>query len=245
MKKNLQKLNATSPAPFSDDIIINYRDYLRIKGIALFPHYEKIVKDIPLGKVIGIDQGYGGMTWGDCLNGKHLKRIRRNLQYLEENPGYYLSDTEKSYLSFTKIGNEYFINTGKHRVVIARFLEHFNPHVFQNRSPLRNVEVNEYFLDYEYMSIQSSIKELEKNYSELCFILTYTDKANKACLTVSRTDSCGRSEIYTRSEASDCIMKLKNPNIFYKIISEKTHNLLNYKECLTSLKKSIEGWYSS
>lgn len=244
-RKNLQELNEKTPAQFSDDVILNYSDYLRLKGIALFPNYKKIVEDIPLGKVIGIDQGYGDMTWGDCLNGRHLKRIRRNLQELEDNPGYYLSDTEKSHLSFKKIGDEYFISTGKHRVVIARFFEHFNPHAFQNRSPLRNVEIYEYFLDYEFMGIQSLVKELEKDFPELHFSLTYTDKADEVCLTIVRTDSYNRSEKYTRSEVSDCIKQLKNPNIFHKLISEKTHNLLSYKKCFASLRKNFVTWYNS
>lgn len=245
LRTNLQELNDRTPAPFSNDIILNYSDYLKHKGFILFPNYKKLVEDIPLKKVIGIDQMYGDMKWGDCLNGKYLKRINRNLQELERSPEYYLSDIEKSGLSFKKIGDEYFINTGKHRVVIARFLEHFNSSVFQNRSPLRNAEIHEYSLDYEFMNIKSAVAELEKEYPELYFSLIYTDKADEGCLTIIRKNSHCSAEMYTRSEVPGCIEQLKNPNIFQKINSEKTHNVLSFKRCLSSLKKNFFAWYSS
>lgn len=245
LRTNLQELNEKTPAPFTNDVILNYSDYLRSKGITLFPNYQKIIEDVPLEKIIGIDQMYGDMKWGDCLDGRYLKRINRNLQELERNPDYYLSDIEKSGLSLKKIGDEYFINAGKHRVVIARFLEHFNPHAFQNLSPLRNVEIYEYFLDYEFMDIQSSVKEIEKDFPELHFSLTYTDKADEVCLTIVRTGSYNGSERYTRSEVPCCLEKLKNPSIVQKFRTEKTHNLLSFKQCLAVLKKNFVSWYNS
>lgn len=245
LKTQLRELNKITPAPFSNDVIFNYSDYLTSNGIMLLPKYRKKIEDIPLAKVIGIDQMYGDMKWGDCLDGLHLKRINRNLQELDSNPNYYLSDIEKTGLSLKKIGDEYFINTGKHRVVIARFLEHFNPHYFENISALRNIEVYEYFVDYDFMDIQASVAELEKEFPELDFSLTYTDKTDEGCLTIVRTGSYSRAALYTRSEIPDCIEKLRNPNIMHKFRCEKTHNLLSFKKCLAALKNNFASWFSS
>lgn len=172
---------------------------------------------------------YGDMTWGQCLNGKGLKRIESNLEHLERNPSYYLSESEKTGLSLKKIGDNYFISTGKHRVILARFLEHFNPDVFNSVSPLRNIDVYEYFLDTEFMDFQREISALEKAFPELYFNLTYGAKSDQICLTIHRINSNLGCENYTRTEIPSCIYKLKNKAV--------THQ---YK---ASIKATLVKWF--
>lgn len=95
------------------------------------------------------------------------------------------------------------------------------------------------------MGIQSSVKEIEKDFPELHFSLTYTDKADEVCLTIVRTDSYNGSERYTRSEVPCCLEKLKHPSIVQKFRTEKTHNLLSFKQCLAVLKNNFVSWYNS
>lgn len=229
LRTNLLELNNNSPAPFSNDVLVNYWDYIRRNEIVLFPHYTKAVADIPLKNVIGIDQMYGDMTWGQCLTGKGLKRIESNLEHLDRNPSYYLSATEKSGLSLKKIGDNYFISTGKHRVILARFLEHFNPDVFSSVSPLRNIDVYEYFVDTEFMDFQREISALKKAFPELYFSLTYSANNEQTCLTIHRINSSLGCENYTRSEIPGCIDRLKN--------KAATHQ---YK---ASLKAAVAKWF--
>lgn len=174
MKTDLQLLNEKFPAPFGDDIIQNYNEYIIENDIYLWSEEKQLVTDIPLDMVTGIDQGYGGKTWAQCLNGAWLDRLSTIMSDLKRKPYYYLRDCPKFDMDFIKVGDDYFIRQGKHRTVIARFLAHYNPEYFSDRSPLKNIPVREYFIDNKYPKIKAVLFEIEKLHPELHFNLERT-----------------------------------------------------------------------
>ncbi len=104
IRTNIQALNRENPAPFSDYIIHNYYTYLRKNCIYLNNDSKHYVRAIPLDQVIGIAQGYvDDSTWGQCLEGRWLKRLKRNLTELENNPQYYLSEVEQPVHPLSKL----------------------------------------------------------------------------------------------------------------------------------------------
>ncbi|MBF4374453.1 hypothetical protein [Vibrio anguillarum] len=232
---NIRELNNISPAPFSEELIICESDYVKDKGIYLYPDSEKIQGDVPLDRIIGHSQIYDEMKWGDCLQGRYLKRIDRCLQELQENPEYYLSCSEKSGLSFIKIENDYFIVSGKHRTVVARFLAHFNADTFREHTPLRNVTIHQKRVDYDFMSFSRKVEELKVIYPNLNFVMTYTSKNDANCLSVHSNRYHLPSGYYTRGELAECIHYFKNPSIKRKLESDKTHRFISFKNCFRSL----------
>lgn len=235
IRTDLRELNNVSPAPFSDDFIICQSDYLTEKGIYLYPGSETVQGSVPLDKVIGHSQIYGEMKWGDCLKGRYLKRIDRGLRELQERPEYYLSDVEKAGLSFTKIENDYFIVSGKHRTVVARFLEYHNAEVFRNRTPLSNVTIHHKRVDYDYMKLKLEVEELKEMYLNLEFIMSYTSQNSENCLSVHPKNYGLRSEFYTRGELASCIRTFKKPSFKRKLESERTHRLISFRDCFKTL----------
>ena len=186
MHTNIQELNIASPAPFSNDILINFTKFITDNDIHLKDETFDYRCDIPLNKIVGIDQMYGGGSWGSCLEGSWLKRLDRGLIELNDNPNYYLSDEPKEGLSFKKVGEYYFITGGKHRTIIARFLAHFNQDVFNGYSPLRNVMVTEHFVDEEFYHLRARIERLGDNFPQLTFkVEHYTDEDESGFLKVS------------------------------------------------------------
>ncbi len=117
---------------------------------------------VPLSAVVGTTHGdYAGYSWLELLPSDYrlyteedncnrtlsglegrLKRGWERLKELHSNPGYYLSRTPKDQLSFFKVGNDYFIEDGNHRVVLARFFLSLN--VLPEK--LQGVSVTEYLL---------------------------------------------------------------------------------------------------
>ena len=244
LKTDLQRLNQGSPAPFSDKIIHNFDEYLRERGIYLLPESQSLVMDIPLDKVIGIDQMYGGNTWGQCLSGYWLKRLERNLLELERNPDYYLCSNRKHDISFIKIGEDYFIKSGKHRTIIARFLAHFNQDTFKGLSPLRNASVTEYFIDKEYIQMKSELAKVETLYPELEFELRHTTSLEDSkFLYIRKIKGLHCGQCFTRSQFGAVLGDLHSPQLKNKLkadldgmFSERNvYKLISYSKCLKAL----------
>ena len=243
IKTNIQALNKQNPAPFSNDIIYNYDTYLRKNGIYLKDSSERYMSSIPLDQVVGIDQMYGDdSTWGQCLEGRWLKRLERGLIELENNPQYYLSDCELKNLSFLKIEDKYFISTGKHRTIIARFLAHFNPEVFSGRSPFELAKVTEYFVDTEYASFKKRFDAIADSYPSLTFELQHTTaEEDLRFLLVKEKGHYGKFEAFTRAQAYQVLEALESPSVKDKWYSGKTHyyssiySFIPYRTCFKAL----------
>jgi len=235
IRTNLKELNSLDPAPFSEELIVCESEYLQSKGIFLYPDFDTSVESVPLNKVIGHNQIYDEMKWGDCLNGHYLKRIDYRLDELSKNPNYYLSDKKKEGVSFRKIGDEYFIATGKHRCVIARFLEFYNPEVFESQSALANVTVYHYRIDHDFMSLKAGIDSLVDRYPTLMFNLNYTSNIDEYCLTIHTKNYVGIGQSYKRNELSSLITDFNNPSVLRKFSSDKNHRFIPFSECFKSL----------
>lgn len=239
LKTNLRELNALNPAIFANDLIICQSDYLDKTAIYLHPEYNKIQGNVPLDRVVGHSQMYDEMTWGDCLAGRYLKRIDSGLRWLEANPSYYLDSSPKEGVAFTKIGNDYFIITGKHRTVIARFLQYYNQNVFASASPLSNVSIFERTVDYQYMALIKEVDMLKELYPNLEFVMEYTHSNEELCLSVHPRRYGMPSGFFTRSELTDCISDFKKPSLMKKLNSSKTHQFVSYSDCLKSFFRTL------
>jgi hypothetical protein len=117
---------------------------------------------VPLSAVVGTTHGdYAGCSWLELLPTDYrlyseedyrnrtlsglqgrLKRGWERLKELHSNPDYYLSCTPKAHLSFCKVGKNYYIADGNHRVVLARFFLSLNGLT----EKLQGVNVTEYLL---------------------------------------------------------------------------------------------------
>lgn len=255
IRTNIQALNKQNPAPFSNDIIHNYGTYLRNNDIYLKDDREHYVASIPLDQVVGIEQMYGDdSTWGQCIEGRWLKRLKPRLIELEDNPQYYLSEVELPNLSFIKVGSKYFISTGKHRTIIARFLSYFNPEVFSKRSPFEFAKVTEYFIDTEYASFKRRFDAIADNYPSLIFKLQHTTAEDDLhFLLVRENRANGRSEVFTRAQAYQVLDALESPSIKEKwnsasaYYSSNIYSFIPYQTCFKAFSgtpranKSIEN----
>jgi len=122
--------------PFSDDVL----SYLDARSIDVG---DPQVGSVDLSKVVGTThRDYCGKTWGqlkpvpgtseaDFISNRDvafqgLKRAVGNIQSLERNPDYYVSDEEKDHWSFYQVGDEYYISSGNNRTVIGRLFLHLN-----------------------------------------------------------------------------------------------------------------------
>lgn len=243
IKTNIQELNEQTPAPFSDDIILNYGTYLKDNDIYLSGRSEQYLSSIPLDRVVGIAQMYGDdATWGQCLKGRWLKRLDRRLKELVDNPNYYLSKGEPEHLSFIKIGDKYFISEGKHRTIIARFFAHFNPELFSERSPFERATVIEYFIDTEYASIRKRLDALAVRYPSLRFELEHTTKQNvRSFLLIEEKHSYGRLEAFNRGQIYHVLDALENPSVSSKWKagrvghSSNIYSFIPYATCFKAL----------
>lgn len=87
----------------------------------------------------GLSKQYYDCTWKELLQGV-LMRVEKNIEALKLNPYYYFDITQKQGMLFFKHKDNYFINTGNNRTVIAKYFFHYN-----NMEPiLKNVYVTEY-----------------------------------------------------------------------------------------------------
>ena len=242
IETDLVRLNENDPAPFSGTIIHNYHTYLEANGVYLQNRVELKVESVPVELIVGIDQMYGDdARWGDCLNGTWLKRIKRNLNELYNNPNYYLDDTDKAGMSFIKIENQYFIQSGKHRTVIARFLAHFNPTLFED-SPLKSIPVTEYFIDHEFTEMKVRLLELAKRHPQLEFEVSHTtDNDDLGFLLISEVDHKGAYVSFCRNQYDAVIEGLTQPSLREKWRSQKewystsVYSFISYSQCFKHL----------
>ncbi len=110
---------------------------------------EKTWRDecgIDLSRVKGTnDPDCQGYTWLEFLH--RGKRMRRNLEELFSNPGYYFTDEKKlPSMSYLKIGDHFYVHhDGSHRTCIARFLFHLSG----SEEKFSGVEVTAMVVDFE------------------------------------------------------------------------------------------------
>lgn len=235
-------LNLREPAPFSNCVLENYNEYLTANHISLKRTSKTVHGDVPLDKIIGIDQMYGGISWGEFLKGNGLKRIRSNLDLLERSPEYYLSSKPKQ-LSFIRIDDKYFISEGKHRSIIARFFAHFNPSVMGVPPVIKTVTITEYIPDLEFMRIDQAVKDLEKRYPYLYFSLRYTDKEKDACLLITHRERFNvESFRCTRSNTWKAIKAFSNPTIWAKLKNQKPYHLIRFSDVFSRIKYYDADW---
>lgn len=242
IRTNLIDLNTQNPAPFSNDTILNYQSYLKRNDIHLTDKCKNYKASIPMDSIVGTSQPYGGdATWEDCLNGTWLKRINKRLVELRKNPIYYLDDAPKIEMSFIKVEDKYFIDQGKHRTVIAKFFEHFNPHLFPD-SPLKNIAITEYFIDFEYQEMKQSIEAIAKRYPLLRFQLEHTTELDDPrFLYIREKRNYGDMACFTRGQYKDVINALTKPSLRDKWISNRAfenssiYDFISYSQCFISL----------
>lgn len=207
-KTDLLQLNFDKPAPFSNHLLIKIEDYLAEEGIFLKPSSIGIsIKSVDLNNVIGQAQGYDSFSWGEALNGYNCKRMKKNINELNRNPNYYYDDLiEHEHLSLVNVGGKYFIETGKHRIVIARFFYHFN-----NTPPiLKNATIEHRELDHEFMRLYSIVQELKATQNPKTthynIDVFYTEIPNEPCLRMIKGHDV---KWYTRQESFKVINQLK------------------------------------
>lgn len=232
MKTNLLELHQHQPAPFINEKIANVDDIFRQKGVYVWPETRTLYEDVSTDKIIGHTQIYDTLSWGEGLEGKHFKRMERNLAELAKNPEYYLEETCKSGVGFTKVEDEYYINVGKHRVIIARFLEHYNPDIFAERGALRNVEVVEHIVDTEFTKLANDLKIIDDQSPHLRFILDYVSANDQVCLTAIHGQ---KMQFYTRKEALQFVAAHKSPSLMKKLSGHKGHTFISYQQCFKAL----------
>ena len=239
---DLVRLNENAPAPFSETIIHNYHTYLEANGVYLQNRVEEKVEAVPVEQIVGIHQMYGDdANWGDCLQGSWLNRINQNLEQLRSNPDYYLNDTCKAGMSFIKIEDKYFIETGKHRTVIARFLAYFNPNLFEE-SPLKSIPVIEYFIDHEFTEMKVRLLELAERHPQLEFKITHTTDTDDLCfLLISEVDHKGAYVSFCRNQYDAVIAGFTQPSVREKWRSQKewyptsVYSFISYSQCFKHL----------
>ena len=152
------------PPDFHSDELCVYRNWAsEIFFLEEDEHLKSVNVDI--SKVIGHDQIYGVMTWQYMLH--NLKRIESRLQDLADTPGYYTDDAVKDDWSFIEVEDQLFIDDGKHRTTILRYLAYYNPSEFPDGAIARNVELTRRHIDYQTMDLVCSVKKKLKPYEHM------------------------------------------------------------------------------
>jgi len=121
--------------PFSNDELQEF-DHLKYD---LSEHY---VGSVDLSKIKGCTHpDYTGAKWQELkplkgtLEGdrdktsvayQRLKRAISNVKDLDKNPSYYLSKEPKDYWSFYEVNGDFYISSGVHRTIIARYFLFLN-----------------------------------------------------------------------------------------------------------------------
>jgi hypothetical protein len=162
--------------------------------------------------------------------------MKNRLKKLEENPEFYKysHDNQREMMSYIKVGDDYFISTGKHRTVIARFLEHFNPLYLGNHRSISDVSIEWKTIDYEFMRKRDEIYEIQEQYPDLTFDVTHTTDDDGLALTIHPHGS-EKKESFTRAELRDVIDALKTPSLIKKLSDDKMHRLIPFTKCLQSM----------
>ncbi|ELP5729265.1 hypothetical protein QTV44_002531 [Vibrio vulnificus] len=236
MRTDLLTLHEREPAAFAHDTLVNLNDYLEHYGIYLLPKSTSHQGAVPLDSIVGHSQGYGSFTWEQGLHGHGFKRMPDALSKAVSNPSYYLSPATKVGMSFIKIGDDYFIEGGKHRTITARFLAHYNPDSFSGSCVLSGVEITERFVDYEFMHLASTIRDIQASDTGLYISLRYAHESSRVCLTLRRKgiDNC----ILTRAQALDFISDYANPSVKGKLMGRAHYPWISYTHC-------VNCWLSS
>lgn len=227
IRTNLQELNAANRAPFDRQELVNLQDITRERELvfsSVKPQEARM--DVRLSDIVGHDQMYDALVWGDCLmKGKALKRLERNLEYLKSAPDYYrqlLANAEA--LSFVKVEDEFYISTGKHRTVILRYLAHFNPEIFGDDPILRNVHITEdRVIDYDYMSLRNQLTDVTDKMG-ITLHMHYTRRtSDEICATLHSDDFQAGMLSVKRSEIKALVHALERPEWLKKVQGHPFH----------------------
>lgn len=106
-----------SKAPFSTDVLEGFQP-------SDYEHKDSIIGTVNLDQVVGLSHGrYIGASWGELKPGPRslLKRGSAQLDELRINPAYYLDRAPKKYWSFYEVDGNFYISTGVHRTITARY----------------------------------------------------------------------------------------------------------------------------
>jgi hypothetical protein len=156
---NLIEANKNNPAPFDStqlkclpDEIEKHHPFLVDKPENIEERYYK--GDVDLNRLIGGDTYFGlftdycDRTWSSLLQ-KGMRRSEANLEYLKNNPEYYLSTEERKNTGFVELRGNFYIRSGWHRTLISKYFYHYNnlPMVIKNAT-IEKIEVDEPLLAF-------------------------------------------------------------------------------------------------
>lgn len=195
MNTDILEQIASQPPPFHEGKLCTYRDWAADKYVSEVLH-QPITAVVDLRDVIGHGQGYGELTWGGML-GK-LSRLESRLKELQQNPTYYLSLEGKHDWSFIKVEGKLFIDQGKHRSVILRYLAHYNPSLFPNGPVVSGVKVIPREVDWELTDLVEGVKRGVARFEYLQFRDISAVAGEKRWQLINRRQE--QSWIFTRQE---------------------------------------------
>lgn len=148
----MEWVKCTRNIPFADEKIL----YLRTADENHFIVRESYIENasIPVESIIGTcHPSYGGITWREFLS--IGQRIGSALDWLENNPEYYLQKNQKDHIGYIKRPEGYYIEEGNHRSVLAKFL------FFQEGrydASVHGVGVMEHVVDLEAEELVANLK---------------------------------------------------------------------------------------
>ncbi|MDK2050876.1 hypothetical protein [Aliarcobacter butzleri] len=90
---------------------------------------KRYIGSVNLLKVKGTTHPkYINKSWSELLDelGRKSPRAKSNIQHLKDNPNYYFNDEEKETWSFYKRNDDYYIDQGNHRTILARYFFYLN-----------------------------------------------------------------------------------------------------------------------
>lgn len=162
IKTNLIELVEADVPPFHNNELKLFREW---EPYLLFQKKEILEKNasVDIRKVIGDKKDFGP-SWGQLLHNKRVGRKgKMELNYLElqQNPDYYLGHEPKSNWSFICLDGIYFIDEGTHRTTIAKYLEYYNPDLFDD-GKIHGVTVSHYETNREAMTARKDIEMMVK-----------------------------------------------------------------------------------
>lgn len=159
MDEALNILGLVSPPPFSDLMLLNWKEKWKTVGDFVIESSTVEGTTININKVSGTSHpSYAGQTWTYLLTSS--QRINQRLEDFKRNPNYYLrtlpSDDIVSYHLI--VGEEdLYIDTGNHRSCIAKFYLHK-----LGINDLHGVQVRNYTIDTKFMAAFNSLKTMIK-----------------------------------------------------------------------------------
>ena len=128
MQTDILSMLASQRPKFADSIIPAYAMSSGISGLDI-----QRSGSVDLSEVRGIwHPDYANHTWAELIGAASsgarpcLKKLRDCLDELRANPGYYLLEEHKPGWSFYKVGDDYYLTEGNHRLVVGRFFLELN-----------------------------------------------------------------------------------------------------------------------